>query len=147
MRIEKLQDLSVYYFLTNLFSGMGVTVVDAYPDELLTIPTVSVETKSLDALRFELGNRDRVAYRSWYIDVFAVNKSQRDEMAYLIKDALEECIPVYNYELGFPPTSVPQLGCLDIDTIHVDWVRVLPQLVDKLYYRASVRFTATYTNI
>ena len=147
MRQERLEDLSAYYFLSNLFSGSGVTVVDAFPESDLVIPTVAIESDSLDALKYELGNKQRINFRTWYIDVFAANKSQRDEMAYMIRDALEDCIPVYNYNLGFPPTDVPQLGCLDVDSISIKWVRVLPQLVDKMYYRAVVKFTATYTNI
>lgn len=147
MRRERKEDLSVYYFVSDLFLGTNVTVVDAFPEVLLTIPTVSVETDRLAAVKFELGNKDRLQIRTWYIDVFAQNKAQRDEMTYLVVNALESCIPVYDYDLGFPPTVIPQIGCLDIDDIRASWVRVMPQLVDKMYYRTSIMFTATFTNI
>lgn len=121
--------------------------MDAFPEDNLVIPTVSVETLSIDPVNYELGNKVRNKIRSWYIDVFAQTKAQRDDITYRILNALEDCIPVYDYDLGFPPTVVPQLGCLDIDRIHADWIRVLPQLVEKMYYRTSISFTANFTNI
>jgi len=147
MQRERKEDLSVYYFVENLFSGTNVKVVDAFPDELLTIPTVSIETELIIPIKFELGNKTRMQIRSWYIDVFAATKAQRDDMTYMILRALEDCIPVYDYDLGFPPVVVPQLGCLDIDNVRAEWVRVLPQLVDKMHWRSTVSFTATFTDI
>ena len=81
MRQERLEDLSAYYFLNNLFASSGVTVVDAFQDSDLVIPTVSIETDTLEALKYELGNKQRLNFRTWYIDIFAANKAQRDEMA------------------------------------------------------------------
>lgn len=147
MEQERLEDLSIYYFIFDLFSGKGVNIVDAFPEELLTVPTIAIDTKRIVANLFELGNKTRLLTRTWYIDVFAQNKSQRDDMTYIIIKALEDCIPVYDYNLGFPPVVVPQLGCLKTDTIQADWIRVLPQLVDKMYYRTSITFTAYFTNI
>lgn len=144
MRQARKEDLSVYYFLKDLLPSQ-VNVVDAFPETLLTLPTVSIETKGLDPREFELGNNQRVRYRTWYIEIFGSNKTQRDDMTYQIVDALESCIPVYDYDLGFPPdNSPPQLGCLEIDDIHAEWIRVLPQLVDKMYYRTSIIFTAFF---
>jgi len=143
---ERLQDLSVFYFIQNLFSGTGyITVVDEFPIELLTLPTISIEASTIDTSKFELGNRDRLQTRTWYIDVFAKNKSQRDEYAYTILNALEECLPVYNYDEGFPPDVTPtRLGCLQPDELRMDIIRILPELVDTLYYRSVVTYTATY---
>jgi hypothetical protein len=76
--------------------------------------------------------------------VFAQNKSQRDEIAYTILNALEDCIPVNDYDVGFPPTVVPELGCLNVEDLRMEIVRVMPALVDKLYYRSSISFTAIY---
>ena len=146
MESERKEDLSVYYFLVDLFSDVPmVHIVDAFPTDDLVIPTVSVETRRIDTFKYELGSRKRVSLRSWYIDVFAQNKSQRDEMAYRLKTALEECIPVYDYDEGFPPDVTPtRLGCLNVEDITVEWIRVMPDLVSKLYYRATVTFTAIY---
>jgi len=146
MERERKEDLSVYYFIKDLFSDVPfVTIVDAFPVDNLVIPSISVETVRINTYQFELGNRHRVQLRSWYIDVFAQNKSQRDEFGYRIMNALEECISVYDYDEGFPPDVTPtKLGCLDVDTVRLEWIRVMPQLVDKLYYRARLYFTATY---
>jgi len=38
---------------------------------------------------------------------FAQTKAQRDEIGYRILDSLEQCIPVYDYDEGFPPDTTP----------------------------------------
>lgn len=144
---ERKEDLSVYYFINNLFEDVSefVTIVDGYPETTLQIPTIAVESKRINTEKFELGNTKRLKIRAWVIDVFARNKSQRDEFSYRILNSLEDTIPVYNYDEGFPPNVNPsQLGCLIEDNIRLDIVRVMPQLVDKLYYRATITFTASY---
>jgi hypothetical protein len=143
---ERLDDLSVYYYIKDLFTATPfINIEDGFPVENLTIPTVSIEAKRIDTMEFQLGSRNRIQIRAWYIDVFAQNKSQRDEIAYTILNALEECIPVYNYNEGFPPSVSPsQLGCLETQDIRMDIIRVMPQLVNELYYRATVMFTAIY---
>jgi hypothetical protein len=128
-----------------LFSGTSfIEVVDGFPVEGLVIPCIAVEAKRIDTAKFEMGNRNRVQIRAWYIDVFAQNKSQRDEIGYTILNALEDCIPVYDYDAGFPPTVVTKLGCLNVEDLRMDIVRVMPNLVDKLYWRSSISFTAIY---
>lgn len=146
---ERKEDLSVYYFIDNLFaSTQFVSIVDAFPVDNLEIPTIAVEARSIRAYNFELGNKTRAQLRTWYIDVFAQNKSQRDEFSYTIMNALEDCIPVYNYDEGFPPSVSPtEIGCLQVEDIRLEIIRVMPQLVDKLYYRATVSFTATYNQL
>ena len=146
MHLLRKQDLSVYYFIKDLFATSPfVEVVDGYPEAGVTIPTVAVESLDTDAYLLEMGNSQRYNIRVWNIDIYALNKTQRDEFSYQIKDALEEKIPVLDYDEGFPPSVSPsQLGCLETDTIHIEVIRILPELVDKYYYRATVSFTAIY---
>jgi hypothetical protein len=129
-----------------LFSSIAfVNIEDGYPEKGVTIPTVAVESLDTETYPFELGNSKRIANRVWDIDIYALNKTQRDEFSYLIMDALEENIPVNDYDEGFPPSVSPtQLGCLEVDTIRTEIIRILPELVDKYYYRATVSFTAMY---
>lgn len=149
MERERKEDLSVYYFIKDYFSTTPqVSVVDEFPTQGLVLPTISVEAKTIDAYPFELGNRNRVQRRDWFIDVFAQNKSQRDEMGYKIIHLVEDCIPVYNYDEGFPPDVTPsRLGCLDVQNLSMEIIRVNPYLVDKLYYRCTVMFTAIFNQI
>jgi hypothetical protein len=146
---ERLEDLSVYYYIKDYFSTYSqIRVVDEFPVEGLVLPTISIEAKSIEAFPFELGNKNRAQIRVWYIDVFAQNKSQRDEMGYIIMNLLEECIPVYNYDEGFPPDVTPStLGCMDVQDLRMEIVRISPYLVDKLYYRCTVSFTAIFNQI
>ncbi len=145
---EKLEDLSVYYYIEDMFTDVtGINIVDDFPTTNLVTPTISVTTDTIDTEIFELGNRERSQFRTWYIDVFAKNKAQRDEFSYRILNELEECIPVYNYDDGFPPTVVAQLGCLQPEDIRLRIIRVFPELVDKLYWRATVTLVATYSQV
>lgn len=121
-----------------------VHIEDGYPEKGVTIPTVAVESLDVVTDPFELGSSKRVANRVWDIDIYALNKTQRDEFSYLIMDALEGEIPVYDYDGGFPPTVLTRLGCLEVGTIRTEIIRILPELVDKYYYRATVSFTAVY---
>jgi hypothetical protein len=149
MDLERIKDLSVYYFMKDLFNTTDyINVVDGFPVENLVIPCVSVESNTIDTKPGELGNRRRILIRSWYIDVFAKNKSQRDEIGYKILRALEDPIQVYNYDEGFPPDVSPtRIGCMNIDEIQMRTIKIMPQLVDRMYYRTTVNFTAEYNQI
>ena len=150
MDIERKKDLSVYYFISDVFANdTFITIVDGFPVQELTVPSVSVESGQLDAMPFEMGNTNRIRVRVWYVDVFATNKTQRDEMAYKILDYLEDyCIDVYNYDEGYPPDVSPtRLGCIKVQDLGMKPIRIHPELVDKLYYRTQVDFTGVYNQI
>lgn len=146
IHILRKQDLSIYYWLQNLFSAISfVTVQDGYPDAELSTPTISIEAMDFEIVPFELGNRQGQRIRPWAIDVFAMNKAQRDEFTYKIIDALESGIPVYDYDEGFPPPTPTQIGTLEIDDIEVRIIRVFPVgAQEKLFWRAAVLFVTTY---
>lgn len=146
MYLERKQDLSVVYFLKDLFDGIA-TVVDAFPTDNLVVPSISVEGGSIDVFWYQLGDRTGADRRVWVIDVFADNKSRRDDFAYLIKNELKNGVPVYNYDEGFPPDVSPtKIGILLPTQISTNVVTVNPQLVSKLYWRTNVRFVSTYEN-
>jgi len=144
---ERKEDLSVYYWAVDTFSDAPfINIEDGFPDTDLTIPTVSVDVKTIDTIPGELGNRKRIKLRIWYIDIFAADKSQRDEYAYRVLNELESNVPVYDYDEGFPPNVSPsQIGCLIPQHIKLDIIKVMPELVDKLYYRSTVSFMAIYS--
>src|SRR5574339_126459 len=108
MNIYRLEDLSMYFFIKDLFSDVSfINIVDSFPEEILTIPTISIDAGRIKEELFEVGNRDRVRIRTWYIDVFAKNKSQRDDFGYRILDQSNNGINVYDYNDGFPPDVTP----------------------------------------
>lgn len=147
MHILTKQDLSVYYYIEDTFSSIpSLTVTDEFPVQGLTIPTVSVENSKIRPRPWELGNLKQKEDRTWNIDIFAKNKTQRDELSYQITRALYSGIPVYDYDEGFPPDITPtRLGYLHPLHIEVTPVRVMPELVEKMYYRATVMFVAEYS--
>jgi hypothetical protein len=148
MELERKWDLSVVYWLKGLFSATPVNIVDSYPTGKMILPTVSVDFDNISTYMLELGSRQRAKLGSWTIDIYAKTKSQRDEIAFKILSALDEKISVYDYDAGFPPSVTPgQIGCLDPDDTSMQIIRVIPELVEELYYRAVVNFTAEYTQV
>ena len=149
MEIQRCQDLSIYYWLKDLFQDSSfITVVDGFPQENLVVPSVAVEADTLETRAFELGNRYGIEPRVWFIDVFGKNKAQRDDMGYKIKNALVNNIPVYDYNEGQPPTVNPtQVGVLIIEEPRMKIVRVVPTLANGLYWRATIDFVAKYSQI
>jgi hypothetical protein len=139
-----LEDLSVYYFLKDIFNDAPfVTIVDGFPEGELILPTVAVEAGKIDVVEYELGNRDGLRVRRWFIDIYAVNKSQRDEFGYRLLNELKDGIPVYDYNQGFPPSVTPtKLGALTVLSKSNDPIRISAKVVEKLYYRASISLVA-----
>lgn len=145
MYLERKEDLSILYWLKERFIDTNfVNIVDGFPHENLIVPSIAVEAKTINVSPLELGNRRGILFRVWYIDVFAKNKTQRDEFAYKILHDLEETIPIYNYDEGFPPDVIPSIiGGLVPENISMEIIKVMPQLVEVMHYRARISFVAT----
>lgn len=140
MNIYRLEDLSMYFFIKDLFSDVSfIRIVDSFPEEILTIPTISIDAGRIKEELFEVGNRDRVRIRTWYIDVFAKNKSQRDDFGYRILDESNNGINVYDYNEGFPPDVAPSRAeHMDILSISYEPVPVMLDEVEPKYFRGQV---------
>ncbi len=147
MLLERKQDLSIYYWLVDQFADAPfITINDGFPEANLVIPSIVVEWHDIRVLPLELGNRRGLDFRMWAIDVFASNKSQRDEYAYRIKNALDTSIDVFDYDEGFPPDVSPsRLGGLVPKDIKAKRIQVHPELVKDLFWRATVTFVANYS--
>lgn len=144
--IYRLEDLSVYFFIKDMFQDTPhIEVVDSFPSDetgspvILTLPTISIDTGRLKEESFELGNRDKVRIRIWYIDIFAKNKSQRDDFGYRILDQSKNGINVYDYNEGFPPDVAPaRVEHMDVLSISYEPIPVMLELSEKLYFRGQV---------
>lgn len=146
MNLKRIQDLSIYYWLQSKVPSI-VNVEDGFPTGSLTLPTVSITSLDIRGVPLELGGCD---YNTsfWRIDIFAKNKAQRDELAYLLFDEIEHQVPVYDYGVGFPPAiSPPQIGTLIVSKRLLRPVHVFEELVEKLYWRSSVTFFTYYEQI
>lgn len=149
MFIERKQDLSIYYWLEDIFQAYPtVQINDGFPEEGLERPSVTIESEDIKPLREEMGVRTTLRQRMWVIDVIATNKAQRDELTSIILNQLEYGMPVYDYDEGFPPAVSPtQLGLLRPIDWEVRTIRVFPDLTEKLYWRNSLRFYTEYNAI
>jgi len=143
MNIKRKLRQSIYYWLSSLVPT-GVNVEDGFPSGKLLLPTVSVVSLDIRGVPFELGGCE-LDKEFWRIDIFAEDTPQRDELAFLIFDALEQQIPVYNYDEGFPPGASPtQIGYLIVSDRVLKPIYVFKDLVEKLYWRAGITFYTYY---
>lgn len=141
MYLERKEDLAIYYWLVNLFSDVpGIRIEDGFPDELLTIPTISVDWMETDVEIFQLGDRAGSRQRFWHIDVFAKNKTTRDEFSYRIHNELKNGITVYDIVNGVPTETM--IGHLNMLQRRIMAVRIDPELVSTMYYRATISILA-----
>jgi hypothetical protein len=155
MQINRKIDLSVYYYLQSILPSV-VTVLDGFPtgpsgklSTNLTLPTVAVERQPISVRPFELGGKGLEHY-FYVVDVYAQTKAQRDELAYIIQNKLnEENIPIYDYDAGFPPVVAPQLGSLVMEgDIENRNVYVFPDVSpEKLYWRSVIDFVGYFSPI
>lgn len=107
------EDYSVYFFVKDALTSKVDRILDSYPyteleDETLQLPCVSVEHLQTNETGGELGNT--WFRRTWAIDVFAVNDSQRDEISDVVFQALDGTIPIKNYSSGFRADGKSILG-------------------------------------
>jgi len=144
MEIERKENLSVYYFIKDKFSDSPfITILDAFPEEEFTYPAISVEWADAKAINFELGSKTKLHFRGFVIDIFALTKTQRDEITFRLYNYLDDTIPVYDYDEGFPPSVSPsQMSCLDIEEKNARVIPIYSELVEKMYYRATIEFVA-----
>lgn len=153
MNDQRKIDLSIFYWIKSKLPSF-VTVLDAFPnsansdDPQLALPTVSIDSINLKGFPLELGSNERFL-RFWAIDIFTKNKSQRDDFAYLFSDSLlNESIPVYDYDQGFPPDVSPsQIGYLVPSEIDAKPVYVFRDLVQDLYWRSRLTFFTKFTEV
>jgi len=146
MQFNRLCDLSIFYWLRGIVPAI-VNVEDGFPVGELTLPTVSITSLDIEGNPFELGGCE-LDNLFWRIDVFAKNKAQRDELAYLIYKELESNIAVHDYDVGFPPVVTPaQLGTLIVSRRKIRPVHVFEDLVEKLYWRMTITFVSYYEAI
>lgn len=114
--------------------------MDGFPSDNLVVPSISVEWDETEYHGIQLGDRSGSRLRTWYIDVFAKNKSQRDEFAHKIYNDLKNGITVYEIENGIPTLEV--IGHLNILQRREKVVRIDPELVSTMYYRATISILA-----
>lgn len=141
MKQTRKEELSIYYWLTEIFPSF-VTVQEEFPlDEELKLPTVAITNANINPTPYELGGTD-LNNRVWRIDIFAKNSGQRADYSDLILENLEEPVTVYDFDdsADFPPASGNQIGSLIVDSRKYTPIPVYKDLVKKLYWRGAVEF-------
>jgi len=147
MYIEELEDMSLVYWLKQqLVEYPFISVVDGYMPDDLIIPSVAVEWDYIEGYPLELGNRNFAKERVWYIDIFAKTKGQKQALGYLLFNAVNNGIPVYDYNMGFPPdvTNQTQLGTLIPLRKKLINREIDPSMVEEMYYRTTLVLIVVY---
>lgn len=146
MYLERKQELSVYYWLTDLFEDSNVSIVDSYYDGDLEIPRVAIVGGDIGSTLHELGGQERYD-RVWWLEIYAKTKQQRDEIGYRIFGQIREDghIPIFDYDEGFPPTVSPSsLGYMDIVKHQYRPKNYDSELQNLLDWRATVAIHSRY---
>lgn len=140
MSIYRLEDLSVNYWVRGIYEPFGhVNIVDEFPETVVDLPTISIVEGKLVEEEFELGNREGIRIRRWFIDIFALNTSQRKDFGYKLLSEAKNGINVYNYNEGFPPSASPSLvNHLTVISRTFEPIPVIRELNEKLYYRGQL---------
>lgn len=145
MELQRKQDLSIVYWLRDLLSASPfINITSEYDTSELAIPKIIVQTDETFGRPFELGSRELLLRRMYFIDIYASNISQRNDYAYKIFNALKDRIPVYNYDEGFPPFVPSQIGNFLMDSIKITPLTIDPTLLDVMYWRSVVTYNAIY---
>jgi hypothetical protein len=144
MEQNRKEETSIYYWVKDLLPSF-VAVTTEFPKGELKLPTVAVIGGKTRARPLQLGGSD-LDHKDWAIYVFAQNVGQRDDYLNIIHKNAENCILVYDYNVGFPPTvNPPKIGSLSTDDRNQKPLHVYEELVKKKYWWGVVLFT-TYFN-
>lgn len=141
MYIEQKAHYSLYYAIKDEFENI-LNVVDSFPLEELEPPVIAVDLMAIDFTTLEIGNYNNLRELDWILDVYGKNKTQRDQAVFRLFNLLEKRIPIYDFDLGFPPQSIPQIGALIPTKLRIELLNVKSDEVEEVQYRASGLYTA-----
>ena len=149
MELERKKDTSIVYWLMDTFSDVSsITILDEYSNRELEVPSLALQTGLITDEEFQLGDRTQKLIRLWHIDIYAKSTEQRNEIAYRLLRELDDGIPVYDYDEGFPPDIDPsRIGTISVFSKEYTPIAVVPELLDKMYWRGSVTIFTEYSEV
>ncbi len=150
------EDISIYFFVKDTLGSKVKKIVDSYPyteieNDTLEVPSASVELRQTSDEGGELGCR--WTRRSWTVDVFGANDTQRDDLADEIYIALNNSISIKDYSSGFNKTTGKSLLGADlrvIEKVNPQDILIRPTYSFDLhakikYWRCSISFSTIST--
>lgn len=84
------------------YSYNWVDIRYAWPDELFDTPVAAIYPGASTETGFELGSSTKEIFTRFYIDVFALDEFQRDDIAQEVREAFDNRVPLIDYNKGFP---------------------------------------------
>lgn len=139
MQRFRLADTSLNYHLQELMQNNGwavgnYEVKDAYPDnleEITKFPVLTVQTITVDPRPIQLGYKSAMNV-TWAIDIFGKTDGQRDDIAHLVWEDLNEAnINIYDFNMGFPAsigdyTGIGTLGSVTFESVTMNIIEPDP---------------------
>lgn len=139
MYVEEKAHYSLIEKLKNQFQN-ELDVRDSFPEKKLIVPTISINLLAVDFTKLQIGDYNNIREMNWLIDVFALNKTQRDRAVFKLFSILEQKIPIYDYSVGF--SNPPEIGALIPTKLRIEFIEIEAEEVEELYYRAAGLYTA-----
>lgn len=161
MQILTLCDMSVYYHIYDevvyhdLSGQIRVAVEFPFSGTLVEPASVVINEGDYSDEIFEIGGGAQANF-IYTLDIYGQNKTQRDELAWLIKMWLEENDVVLrdynegfpNYTNGYPPTNVPSsmtnMEALNIRLPSPADIQSVGEVPDKMRYWRQLFFTLDF---
>lgn len=79
-----------------------INVVGTHRDDFIQPPIVAVETSGDSETGVELGTKSKWVRTEFRINLYARSEGQRDDLTDSIKVALDDSMPIWNFNDGFP---------------------------------------------
>ena len=149
LELERKKDISIVYWLRDVFDDVtNIDILDEYSVKELQVPSLALQTGLITGEDFQLGDRTQKLIRLWHIDIYAKSTEQRNDIAYRLLREVDDGIPVYDYDEGFPPDYDPtQIGTIGVFNKGYTPIAVVPELLEKMYWRGSVTIFTEYSEV
>lgn len=95
-------DESVEGVVTADYFYSFISVLDAYADDLISPPFLSIENRSDDSTPGELGSDATFISYDFRINLFGENEGNRDDLVDELKKAIYNSCPIIDFNNGFP---------------------------------------------
>jgi len=131
MRQMRLADRSLHYYLENNLTsiwGSFLSVIDGYPypEDDITLPTVSVDYLSGSLAGLEIGTDNTEDTMIFEIDIFARSKGERDDLSDIVEGLLVSGCDLLQFSGGGAGESLGYMAFERITSKPVYYVGGLP---------------------
>ncbi len=104
--------------VTASYNYTFINVLNRTESDLIQPPLIAFENNSDSDYSFELGSTLSNIQALYYIHLYSINESQRDDLCDVLKKSLRKTLPVKDFNKGFPLTSDGILRNISIPVVN-----------------------------